>query len=300
MNWQKPILTDSGGFQVFSLGDGNKKKGSLVKIDEAGVEFSSHLDGSKHLFTPENVTQMQETIGADIIMCLDECASHDSNYAYAREAMERTHRWARECLSVHEKKKRLSSQGKYQAIFGIVQGVTYDDLRKESAQYMASLDFDGVAIGGLSVGESKEEMGRILGLVLPFLPEKKPRYLMGVGSPEDLFEGVARGVDMFDCVLATRIARNGTVWTEKGKLNLNNAQFKDDFRPIDEACDCSACRHYSRAYISHLIKEKEILGIRLTTIHNLRFLMNLMEKIRESIKEEHFLKYKEDFLVKFA
>lgn len=299
MNWSRPILTDSGGFQVFSLGKGSKMGGSFVKIFDDRVEFRSHLDGSRHVFTPENVIQMQEMIGADIIMCLDECAPHDSSHEYAEAAMDRTHDWADRCLKEHNKNKRLSNQGNYQALFGIVQGTIYSDLREKSVKYLAARDFDGIAIGGLSVGETKEEMKQILDDVEPHLPTNKPRYLMGVGSPEDLFEGVERGIDMFDCVLATRIARNGTIWTNGGKLNLNNAKFKKDFKPFEPTCDCLACRNYSRAYISHLIREKEVLGIRLTTIHNLRFLMNVMSEIRLAIDRGDFAEFKMKFLNKF-
>lgn len=299
MNWQKPILTDSGGFQVFSLGGGNKSGDNLVKVTKDGVEFRSHLDGSKHLFTPENVIEMQREIGADIVMCLDECAPHNSTHDYAKEAMIRTHEWAKRCLVEHQKNNSLSSQGNKQALFGIIQGVVYDDLRKQSTKHICDLNFDGIAIGGLSVGESKQEMHHILEEIEPLLPKNKPRYLMGVGSPEDLLEGVARGVDMFDCVLATRIARNGTVWTRQGKINLNNAEFKTDFEVIDEECDCYACKNHTKAYISHLVKEKEVLGIRLTTIHNLRFLMRLMEETRMAIKKKKFETYKKDFLLRF-
>ncbi|MDD5693303.1 MAG: tRNA guanosine(34) transglycosylase Tgt [Patescibacteria group bacterium] len=299
ISWERPILTDSGGFQVFSLGRGNKNDRSLVKINEKGVEFRSHLDGSTHRFTPENVIRMQEKIGADIIMCLDECAPHDSDYNYARDAMERTHNWAIKCLTEHKKNERKSDQGLYQAIFGIIQGVIYDDLRIQSARFISEQDFDGIAIGGLSVGESKDEMHHILESIEPLLPKDKPRYLMGVGSPEDLLAGVERGIDMFDCVLATRIARNGTVWTRKGKLNLNNAAFSADFQPIEKKCCCYACQNFSRAYVAHLLRGREILGIRLTTLHNLHFIMRLMDEIRESIREDRFTDYKKDFLHDF-
>jgi queuine tRNA-ribosyltransferase len=299
IGWPKPILTDSGGFQVFSLGRGSKNGQNLVKIHDGGVEFHSHLDGSKHFFTPENVMRMQEKIGADIIMSLDECAPYDSSHEYAFDAMNRTHNWATRCLKAHDQNKRLSEQGHYQALFGIIQGVVYDDLRTDSAKFISEQAFDGVAIGGLSVGESKKEMYHILGMIEPILPPDKPRYLMGVGSPEDLLESVGYGIDMFDCALATRIARNGTVWTRNGKLNLNNAQFSADFQPIEVNCDCYACQNYFRAYIAHLIREKEVLGIRLTTLHNLRFLIKLLEEARAAIKEERFDKLKKDFLQHF-
>lgn len=300
MNWSGPILTDSGGFQVFSLGSGNKNNKSLVQIRDDGISFRSHLDGSKHIFTPENVIKMQEDIGADIIMCLDECARHDVNHKYANEAMKRTHGWAEKCLYTHIKSDRKSSQGEYQAIFGIVQGVVYDDLRTISAKYLGNLDFDGIAIGGLSVGESKSQMKHTLDIVEPLLPVEKPRYLMGVGSPEDLLEGIERGIDMFDCVLPTRIARNGTVWTKLGKLNLNNSGFSSDFSPIEIGCDCYACKHFTRAYIAHLLREHEVLGIRLTTIHNLRFLMRLMDEARMAINLSNFTDFKRNFLLSFG
>lgn len=291
MNWPHPVLTDSGGFQVFSLGR-NKSGDSLVKIREDGVEFSSHLDGSRHYFTPEKVVNIEESIGADIIMCFDECAPHDSDRAYAKSAMLRTHRWANQCLQEHNKNDHVSKQGNYQALFGIVQGVVFEDLRQESAKFISNKDFDGIAIGGLSVGETKEKMYHMIDVTESLLPKGKPRYLMGVGSPDDLLEGIERGIDMFDCVLPTRIARNGTVWTSKGKLNLNNQKPRSEFIPIDEQCDCYACQNFTRAYISHLIREKEILGIRLTSLHNLRFLMNLMDGARAAIKNDTFPQFK--------
>lgn len=300
MNWHKPVLTDSGGYQVFSLGAGAKEsKMGLVKIFEDRVEFRSHLDGSKHSFSPEMVIEAERSLGADIIMCFDECAPHDSNYTYAKEAMKRTHSWANKCLNHHIKHNRKSVYGNNQALFGIIQGVLYDDLRTASAEYISSLDFEGIAIGGLSVGESKSEMHRILDKICPLLPKEKPRYLMGVGSPVDLLEGIERGIDMFDCVLPTRIARNGTVWTKFGKINLNNSGYRIDPWPIDDSCDCYACRHYSRSYISHLIQEKEVFGIRLTTIHNLRFILRLMEEAREAIEGGSFAAFKKNFLESF-
>ncbi len=299
MNWNGPILTDSGGFQVFSLGTGKKDSKKLVKITEAGVEFSSHLDGSKHFFSPESAINMQEKIGADIIMAFDECAPHNSSHKYAEEAMIRTHNWAEKCLLEHKKHNSLSIYGDYQALFGITQGVVFDDLRIESAKYISSLDFDGVAIGGLSVGETKKEMYHILEIIEGYLPKNKPRYLMGVGAPDDLLESIERGVDMFDCVLATRIARNGTVWTSSGKINLNNSGCKNVFSPLDESCDCYTCKNYSTSYVAHLIREKEVFGLRLTTIHNLRFLHKLIEQARAAIKENRFNNFKEDFMLKY-
>jgi queuine tRNA-ribosyltransferase len=299
MNWHKPVLTDSGGFQVFSLGQGMKGRDSLVKISGKGVEFRSHLDGSKHFFSPESVIEMQRTIGADIIMCFDECAHGKADYKYAKGAMERTHEWAKKCLEIHQKLKRKSLYGDYQALFGIVQGVTYPDLRIESTKYISSMDFDGVAIGGLSVGESKEDMYGTLETINPYLPDNKPRYLMGVGDPIDILEAVERGIDMFDCVLPTRVARNGTVWTREGKLNLNNVKFRNEFIPLDKDCKCYTCQNFSRAYVAHLIREKEILGLRLTSIHNLKFLADFMDDIRESINNSNFNKFKLGFENKY-
>ncbi len=322
MGWNGPILTDSGGFQVFSLGFGSKKdskvqKGidsgqarmtrlaangvsmrELVKIKEGGVEFRSHIDGSKHFFSPESVIKMQKEIGADIMMVFDECAPADANHSYAKEAMDRTHRWADECLENHKKIKPL--YGYEQALFGIAQGVIYEDLRVESAKFMASRDFDGVAIGGLAVGEPEKIRNKMLETVEPHLPKDKPRYLMGVGFPQDIINAVERGVDMFDCVLPTRLARNGTVWAYSGSLNLLNAKFKEDLKPLEKDCDCYACQNFTRSYIAHLIREGEILGIRLTTIHNLRFMMRFMEDIRTSISNEQFKNFKKKFLAGFG
>jgi queuine tRNA-ribosyltransferase len=295
MNWHGPTLTDSGGYQVFSLGMGKTKGDNLVKISDSGVEFRSHLDGSKHVFEPDKVIEMQRIIGSDIIMCLDECVPANSSYEYTKRAVERTHRWAKISLDHHEKQQRKSYYGHYQAIFGIVQGATHKDLRIESAKYIAGLNFDGVAIGGLSVGEKKLEMLSTLDIVEPFLPKHKPRYLMGVGSPIDLLNGIERGIDMFDCVLATRIARNGTVWTCSGKINLNNKQFRDDYSPIDKSCSCYACQNYTRSYIAHLVHEKETFGLRLTTIHNLQFLSDLMKKARLAIINQGLEKFTSTF-----
>jgi queuine tRNA-ribosyltransferase len=292
MGYSGPILTDSGGFQVFSLGQ-NARGESLVKIHGDKVEFKSHIDGQKHIFTPKGVLDIQNNLGTDIAMVLDECAPGVSNKKYARDAMERTHSWAQEAKQYAEKKKFPM------AIFGIVQGVTYDDLRADSAKFINALNFDGNAIGGLAVGESKKDMLRVLDVVLPLLSEEKPRYLMGVGKPEDILEAVERGVDMFDCVHPTRIARNGAVLTFFGQMNMNNAKFAEDKNPIEAGCDCYACQNFSRAYIRHLLNVDEILGIRLTTIHNVRFMMRLMEQIRSSIKNNSFLAYKKSFLKKY-
>lgn len=280
MNWPHPILTDSGGFQVFSLGD-------LRTIKEDGVEFRSHIDGSKHFFSPEKVMEIENALGADIIMAFDECAPYPTSYEYALKALKRTTSWAKRCKEAHKRDD--------QALFGIIQGSTYQELRERSAKEITALDFPGYAIGGLSVGEPNEIMYNVLEYTTPLLPRSKPRYLMGVGAPDNIVEGIMRGVDMFDCVLPTRIARNGTVMTTKGKLVIRNASYAKDFRPLDQECNCYACRNYSRAYIRHLIKTNEILGFRLTTIHNLHFLLNLTREIRKAILEDRFLKFREDF-----
>lgn len=284
MGWDGPILTDSGGFQIFSLQD-------LRKFTEEGVVFRSHIDGSQHFFSPEGVVKIQEQLGADIIMCLDECAP-PLDYDYNRRALERTHRWAERC--------RRAQTRHDQALFGIVQGGIFADLRQQSAQFLVSLDFPGYAIGGLSVGEPKEDMHAMLEVVNAILPAHKPRYLMGVGSPEDFFEGVARGVDLFDCVLPTRLARNGALMVPAGRLNIRNAVFAEDPRPIQEGCACYTCRHFSRAYVRHLFKAGEILGLRLATIHNLHFALSLMRRIRTSILEGTFVDFKEEFLSQFT
>ncbi|MEW8996827.1 MAG: tRNA guanosine(34) transglycosylase Tgt [Thermoanaerobacter sp.] len=286
MNWDRAILTDSGGFQIFSLS-------SLRKIKEEGVEFRSHIDGSKHFFTPEKVIEIQNALGSDIIMSFDECAPYPADYEYVKKSMELTIKWA-------ERGKRAHKNTEKQALFGIVQGGTYEDLRKECAQRLVDMDFPGYSIGGLSVGEPKNVMYDIVDLTTEYLPEDKPRYLMGVGSPDDLIEGVIRGVDMFDCVLPTRIARNGTVFTSKGKLIVRDAPYAEDFSPLDEECDCYTCRNYSRAYIRHLFKANEILAARLATIHNLYFLIKLMERIREAIRQDRLLEFKKQFFKKYG
>ena len=280
MGWPHPILTDSGGYQVFSLE-------GMRRVDEDGVTFRSHLDGSEHRFTPESAIAIQEKLGADIIMCFDECAP-PLDRVYNQQAMQRTHRWAERC-------RQAQTRGD-QALFGIVQGGVFADLRQESARFLTTLGFPGYAIGGLSVGETKEQMHAILDVVTPLLPADKPRYLMGVGSPEDLLEGVSRGVDLFDCVLPTRVARNGGLLTSKGRINLRNAQYAEDPAPIEEGCDCFTCRRFSRAYVRHLLKANEILGLRLATNHNLRFMLRLMAQIRQSILDGTFLAFKETFL----
>ncbi len=272
MSWPHPILTDSGGFQVFSLA-------ATRRVDEDGVTFKSHIDGSLHRLTPEKAIAIQENLGADIIMAFDEC-SDPYDRAYTRIAMERTHRWAERCL----KAKTRSDQ----ALFGIVQGGIDPQLRAESARFIASLDTPGIAIGGLSVGETKEEMHAMLDIVTGILPVHKPRYLMGVGTPEDILQGVARGVDVFDCVLPTRLARHHAAFSSQGRLNLRSAVYSDDERPIDETCDCYTCRHFSRAYLRHLITAGEWLAGTLLSIHNIRTLTRLMQEIRQAILEGTF------------
>ncbi len=267
MQWPNPMLTDSGGFQVFSLAQ-------TRKIDDEGVTFKSHIDGSTHRFTPEKSIAIQENLGADIIMAFDEC-SDPNDRAYSKIAMERTHHWAECSLQAHVRSD--------QALFGIVQGGVDPDLRAVSAGFISSLPFPGIAIGGLSVGETKEEMHRSLEVVTPLLPENKPRYLMGVGTPEDLINGVARGIDIFDCVLPTRLARHHAAFSSEGRLNLMNASYARDPRPIDENCDCYTCRTFTRAYLRHLIVAKELLAGTLISIHNLRALIRLMEEIRAAI-----------------
>ncbi|WDV47538.1 tRNA guanosine(34) transglycosylase Tgt [Clostridiaceae bacterium M8S5] len=286
MNWNKPILTDSGGFQVFSLGD-------LRKITEEGVEFRSHIDGSKHFISPEISIEIQNSLGSDIAMAFDECPPYPADREYVKKSLERTTRWAKRCKEAHKKQDT-------QSIFGIIQGGMYEDLRAQSAKGIIDLDFPGYAVGGLSVGEPADIMYRILDFTVPLMPKDKPRYLMGVGSPDYLFEAVIRGIDMADCVLPTRIARNGTALTSSGKVVIKNAKYKKDFSPLDHECDCYVCKNYSRAYIRHLFKCEEILGARLTTYHNLYFLLKLMENIRTAIKEDRLLEYKNEFYKKYG
>lgn len=285
MNWDKPILTDSGGFQVFSLGP-------LRKIKEEGVEFRSHLDGSKHFLSPEKATEIQNALGSDIIMAFDECAPYPADRQYVKNSLERTTRWLERCKAAHKYPEK-------QALFGIVQGGMYRELREQSAKEITAIDLPGYAIGGLSVGEPKDMMYEVLDYTVPLLPEDKPRYLMGVGSPDDLLEGVLRGIDMFDCVLPTRIARNGTAMTSQGKVVVRNASYAEDFTSLDSECDCYTCKNYTKAYLRHLIKCNEILGARLLTIHNLHFLLKMMENVREAIKEDRLLDYKKNFFEKY-
>jgi len=286
MNWDRPILTDSGGFQVFSLGN-------LRKINEEGVEFRSHVDGSKHFISPEKSMEIQNYLGSDIMMAFDECVPYPATYEYTKASMERTTRWAKRCKEYH---KNTDSQ----ALFGIVQGGMYKDLRTESVNQLVELDFPGYAVGGLSVGEPKDIMVELLDHTVEQLPKNKPRYLMGVGSPDYLFEAVQSGIDMADCVMPTRMARNGAFMTSAGQVTIKNAKYIHDFSPIDKECSCYTCKNYSKAYIRHLFKENEILGARLATIHNLFFLINLMKNIRMSIKGNYFLEYKKEFYSKYG
>ena len=305
MNWDKPILTDSGGFQVFSLGLQKEAKDEtsnekLVSIDDDGVTFKSHLDGSTHRFTPEEAINIQHKIGADIIMAFDECTPDDADIAYTKKAMKRTHEWAERCISEH--KKNTKYHGYQQFLFGIIQGANHEELRKESAKIISSLDFDGIAIGGESIGYNMEATKNILDWVSDIIPENKPNYTMGVGfNPSDLFEVVERGVDMFDCVAPTRVARNGRLFVhkeinQKMYINIKNSEFKTDDQPIDTKCGCFTCQNHSRAYLHHLFKAEEILGLRLASIHNLYFFLELMRQIREAIKEDRFLKLKKSIL----
>ena len=285
MNWDRPILTDCGGFQVFSLSD-------LRTISEEGVEFKSHLDGSKHFFSPEKVMEIEEALGADIIMSFDECVEYPATYEYTKQSMERTTRWAKRCKAAHTTEN--------QALFGIIQGGFYEDLRKKSADDLIALDFPGYAIGGISVGEPKEEYLKMLYYTAPLMPENKPRYLMGVGTPDYLIEAAIAGIDMCDCVLPTRIARNGTALTSHGKVVVRNATYERDWTPLDPECDCYTCKNYTRAYIRHLVKANEILGVRLLSIHNLRFLTRLMENIRTAIENDCLGDFRTEFYKKYG
>ncbi len=318
MNWNHPILTDSGGFQVFSLGQkicksglsGNpdiNNQGKLVKIDDNGVTFHSHIDGSTHRFTPESAIEIQHKLGADIIMAFDECTPDDADVKYAKEAMTRTHKWAERCLTYHKNIKTLKQKNK-QFLFGIVQGANHRELREESARAISAMDFDGIAIGGESVGFNMEATKNILDWVNPIIPKNKPHYTMGVGfTPSDLFEVVERGVDMFDCVSPTRIARNGSLFCHPDRaervegslsyrINILNAKYGNDKLPIDPKCNCPTCTNYSRAYLHHLFKAEELLAYRLATIHNVHFFLNLMREIRQAIKEDKFLELKKQWL----
>lgn len=309
MHWDGPLITDSGGFQVFSLGRGRgvdatetHAKESLVKITDDGVEFRSHWDGSKHIFTPESSMQWQWDIGADIHIAFDDCTPYPATPAQAKESMERTHRWARRSMDAHTKlaRKHKKSGKPYQALYGSIQGSTYQNLREESAKYICSLDVDGIAIGGVSVGESKREMADVLDWVTPFLPKGKPRHLLGVGEIDDIFALVAAGVDTFDCVQPTRLARTGMLLlataTSGHKLDITKAIYARDTKPPEESCGCYTCAHFSRAYLHHLFHVREILAYRLATIHNIYVINRLVDEIRESIRNGTFLELKKKWL----
>ncbi len=283
MAWDRPLLTDSGGYQVFSLADARQ-------LDDDGVTFRSHIDGSKHRFTPESVMEIEQALGPDIAMVLDECPD-PLNREYNEVALARTHRWAERCRVAHSRED--------QALFGIVQGGVFPDLRQMSAEFLASMDFDGYAIGGLAVGETKEQMYATLDSTCPAVPSDRPRYLMGVGAPEDIVEAVYCGVDMFDCVLPTRIARNASLFTPYGRINMRNAKFADDPRPVQEDCDCYTCRTFSRAYLRHLYKAGELSALRLGTIHNLHFILTLMRQLRAAISAGTLSEFRAEFLANY-
>ncbi|MDD5038007.1 MAG: tRNA guanosine(34) transglycosylase Tgt [Dehalococcoidales bacterium] len=284
MGWDKAILTDSGGYQVFSLA-------SLRRVNDEGVIFRSHIDGSEHLITPELAVRFQESLGADIIMVLDECPAHDDSFEKVRRAMDRTHQWAEGCLRTHKRSD--------QALYGIVQGGAFSELRHQSAEYLVSLDFPGYAIGGLSIGESKKVTLEVITETVPLLPGNRPRYLMGVGSPEDLVEGVARGIDIFDSALPTRVARNGGLYTRLSRINIRNSTFQRVEQPVDPDCECYTCRHFSAAYLHHLFDCQELLAYRLATIHNLTFIKRLMHDIRNAIQNNAFNSFKEEFFKRY-
>ncbi len=284
MGWDGPILTDSGGYQIFSLAP-------LCHLNDEGVTFRSHIDGSEHFMTPELAIQYQEKLGADVVMVLDECAAYGDSFEKVQQAMLRTHQWAERCRRAHQRHD--------QALFAIVQGGVYPQLRRQSVEYLTALDFSGYAIGGLSVGEPKEVTLAMLEETVAFLPENKPRYLMGVGSPEDIVEGVDRGIDIFDCALPTRVARNGALFTPEGRRNIRNAIFSQMEAPVDPNCDCYTCRTFSAAYLHHLFKCEELLAYRLATIHNLRFISNLMSRIRNAIMDDTFSAFRNDFRVNY-
>ena len=293
MNWDKPILTDSGGFQVFSLA-------GLRKIKEEGVYFHSHVDGRKIFMGPEESMQLQSTLASTIAMAFDECPSSVADRDYVRKSVDRTTRWLKRCKTEMARLNSLPDTiNPNQMLFGINQGAVYEDIRIEHAQQIAELDLDGYAVGGLAVGESHEEMYRILDAVVPYLPQNKPTYLMGVGTPANILEGVDRGIDFFDCVYPSRNGRHGHVYTNHGKLNLFNAKYELDDSPIEDGCQCPACRHYSRAYIRHLLKAKEMLGMRLCVLHNLYFYNHMMEEIREAIEKGEYKQYKAKKLAGF-
>ncbi len=288
--WDRPILTDSGGFQVFSLA-------GLRKINEEGVTFNSHIDGKKIFMGPEESMQIQSNLGSTIAMAFDECVENPAKYEYAKDSCARTVRWLKRCKAEMDRLNSLPDTiNKNQLLFGINQGCTFEDLRIENMKEIAELDLDGYAIGGLAVGEPKEDMYRIISAVEPYMPENKPRYLMGVGTPGNIIEGVSRGVDLFDCVMPSRNARHGHLNTWKGIININNAKYEKDASPIDTECDCPTCRNFSRSYIRHLFKAKEMLAMRLCVIHNLYFYNNMMEKIREALDNGTFNDFKEKYV----
>lgn len=280
MAWKRAILTDSGGFQVFSLKD-------MRKITKDGVKFKSHFDGAEHMFTPEKVVEIQNILGSDIMMCFDECPPYPATKEYVSNSLDLTLDWAKRAKAAHKK------EGQF--LFGIIQGGTYRDLREKAMEELVKMDFPGYSIGGVSVGEGKELIYQAVDWCAPFMPENKPRYLMGVGTPEDIWYSVEKGVDMFDCVFPTRIARNGTAYSAEGLVKIRNGEYKEDFRPIDAACDCYACKNFSRAYIRHLFNVHEILGMRLTTLHNIHFMISLMGKIKEAILSDNYEREKEKF-----
>jgi queuine tRNA-ribosyltransferase len=284
MNYDGPILTDSGGFQVFSLA-------KMRSISEEGVKFRNHLNGDELFFTPENVIEIQEKLGADIIMSFDECVPYPATYDYVKDSVERTLRWAKRGKDAHKNEC---------ALFGIVQGGEFEDLRRHCAEELVKMDFEGYSIGGTSIGEPKDVCFKMIDISVPYLPKDKPRYLMGVGSLDYILEGIARGIDMFDCVLPTRIARHGSLFSSSGRINIRRAEYKDDFMPIDENCDCYTCKNYTRAYLRHLYVANEALGQRLMSIHNLRFILKIVEGARIAIQEDRFGDYKDEILRKFG
>jgi len=287
-SWNGPMLTDSGGFQIFSLN-------SFRKINSEGVEFRSHIDGSKHFLSPEISMKIQKAIGADIIMCFDECTPYPSTFEYAKNSMLLSLEWAKRCKDEFYNDDSKNTQ----ALFGIVQGSVFKDLRKESALKMRDMDFVGYAVGGVSVGESKEEMMNVVEATVPYLPENKARYLMGVGMPEDIWNSVERGIDMFDCVIPTRNGRNGQAFTSTGKVNIKNGEYKEKFEPLDPECDCQACRGYTKAYLNHLFRSQEILALTLLSLHNIHFMIKLMDKIKKALETDTFLEAKKEFFTKY-
>jgi queuine tRNA-ribosyltransferase len=289
MGWNKPIITDSGGYQVFSLAD-------LREISEQGVEFQSHIDGSRHFLSPEKIIEIQISLASDIIMCFDECIPYPCEKDYALQSMELTLRWARRCKKEFNHR---SLQPNSQWLFGIIQGGMHKDLRKRSVLETIEIGFEGYAIGGLSVGEPQDLRNEILEFTIPLLPEGKPRYLMGVGEPQELWEAVEKGIDMFDCAMPTRNARNGQVFTSRGKVVIKNAQYKEDFGPLDPECECYTCRHFSRAYLCHLFRAGEILALRLNTLHNIHYMVKLFRQIRQAIEEDRYEEAKREFLRKW-